>query len=83
MFFKPVVTIEKPTWRRIEMLVNELSYMEDGEELQGLDLESATEKYIQNIVDEYARQYFEESTRAAAELVNSRRKARARKLLEY
>lgn len=83
MIFSPVVTIPKPTWRRIEMLVGEIAYMQDGEEVTGLDLEHMTEKFIQRIVDEYARQYFEESTRTAAELVRTRRKERERRLLDY
>lgn len=83
MLFTPVVRIPKPTWRRIAMLVNEISFMQNGEELEGLDLESTTEAFIQRIVDEYVHQYFEESTRTAAELVVRRQQQRQRRLLDF
>lgn len=71
-FLDPVVTINKPLWRRVRMLVGEISYMNDGEELSNLDLDHLSEKFIQRIVDEYIRQYFEESTRSAAEILSRR-----------
>ena len=83
MIFSPVVTIPKPTWRRVQMLVSEIAYMQEEEEVSGLELDGLTEKFIQRIVDEYVRQYFEESTRAAATVVLKRRKAREDRLLGY
>jgi hypothetical protein len=78
MFFDPVVTISKPTWKRIEMLVEELAFMQGYGELNGFQRERQAEDFIRSIVDEYISQYFKESTRSAAELVHQRRKLRER-----
>lgn len=67
-FWDPIVQFPSTTFRRVAMLVNEIEYMNTGEELTGLDLEHETENFIKNIVDEYIRQYFEESTRQVAQL---------------
>lgn len=50
------------------MLVEELAYMDD-ETLDGWALEARSEQFVQRIVDEYVRQYFEESTKGVAELL--------------
>jgi hypothetical protein len=83
MIFDPVVTIPKPIWGRIEMLVKELAYMRNDDELNGFQLERSCEEFVRRIVDEYIRQYFEESTRAAAELVHKRRVLKERRELDY
>jgi hypothetical protein len=83
MFFDPIVTISKPTWRRVEMLVEELAFMQGRGELNGFQLERQTQEFIQGIVYEYVSQFFKESTRSAAELIHQRRKLRERQEYDF
>lgn len=71
-FMDPIVSINKSLWRRIEMIVCEVEYMQSGEELRGIELEEECQDFVRKIVDEYIRQYFEESTRSVAELLTRR-----------
>ncbi|MFD1675592.1 hypothetical protein [Alicyclobacillus fodiniaquatilis] len=70
MFFNPVVTIPKDTYRRVEMLVSEIARMQTGIELKGPDLDHECDLFIANVAEEYVRQYFEESTRSVAQFVS-------------
>lgn len=68
-FFDPVVTISKPTWRRLEMLVAEIAYLNGGTKLDGWTIEAEAEALVRGIVDQYVSDYFEESTHSVVQLI--------------
>ncbi|WDL96968.1 hypothetical protein [Alicyclobacillus sp. ALC3] len=70
----PAVDVPRVTYRRLQMLVEEVSYLADGEGLASWELREQVEQLIGRILDEYVRQHFEESTKAAAQLLTARRR---------
>jgi|GEM_PF-4058805 len=81
-FFDPTISVPRVTYARLRMLVNEVSYMEDGEELTGYDLSEAVDRFAANVLNEYIRQHFEESTKVAAILIHEKRNRRKLEQLE-
>ena len=71
-----LVAVPKVTFRRIVMMVEEIAYLEEGEELQGDALRTLAERLAVSILDEYVRGHFHESTHAAAKMMVERHKQR-------
>ncbi len=67
--FKDVtVYIPKVVYRRFEMMTEEIHYLNDESGLSRIELADETEKIITNVLTEYVRQHFEESTKAAVQM---------------
>lgn len=81
-FFDPAISIPRVTYARLTMLVNEVSYLQEGEELTGFELRDTVDRFVGNILTEYVRQHFDESTKTAAEMIEQRRKRRRMELME-
>ncbi len=64
-----VISVPKVTFRRFVMLAAELYYLNYDKELSGSEAQEEAEKIILNVLDEYIRQHFEESTRFAVNLL--------------
>lgn len=70
----PAVDVPRVTYRRLQMLVEEVVYFERDDAIATWEIREQVEQLIGRILDEYVRQHFEESTRAAAELLTGRRR---------
>jgi hypothetical protein len=64
-----IISIPKVTFRRFCWLAEELYYLTYDEELSGSEARDEAEKIIINVLDEYVRQHFEESTKLAVNLL--------------
>lgn len=69
----PSVTVPRVTMRRLEMLVDEVTYLDTEVELQSWERHEQVQQLVTQILDEYVRQHFEESTRMVARLMTTRR----------
>ncbi|WDL97781.1 hypothetical protein [Alicyclobacillus sp. ALC3] len=70
----PAVDVPRVTYRRLQMLVEEVMYFERENALASWELREQVEQLIGHILDEYVRQHFEESTKVAAQLLTARRR---------
>jgi len=73
-WFDPIIAVPGVTFNRLQLLVREVHYMEVGDELDSTDLRDETERFISKLLDEYARQHFEASTKVAAQLIVDKRR---------
>lgn len=74
----PAISVPRVTYRRLAALAEEIEYLESGDELETWEQRDRVEELITNILDEYVRQHFEESTKTAAKMLNMRRIQRSR-----
>lgn len=70
------IGVPRPTWRRLVMLVEEVSHIEYDEELGTDDIRKLAERLAVSVIDEYVKQHFRESTQEAAKRLVSRHKQR-------
>jgi hypothetical protein len=63
-----IINVSRVTFRRFMMLAEEIYNLNYGMELSGFELKEVTEEIIQNVLDEYIRQHFEESTKSAVKM---------------
>lgn len=70
----PAVEVNRVTYRRLEMLAEEVLFLEYEEAMPSWERREQVDALIQRILDEYIRQHFEESTRTAAQLLTARRR---------
>ena len=68
VFSQKVVGVERPIYHRIREMVNEIYYFREGDYPPRWELDDLTDKAISNILGEYVRQHFEESTKTAARM---------------
>ncbi|KPV42038.1 hypothetical protein [Alicyclobacillus ferrooxydans] len=71
-----VIGVPRVTWKKIEDLVDEVYYMEQGDELESHERRDLAERLAVHILEEYVQQYFGESAKVAAEMFRQRRRER-------
>lgn len=63
-----IIGIERPVYNRIREMMDEVYYFERGEYPSSAELDELAEEAVVKILEEYVRQHFEESTKAAARM---------------
>jgi hypothetical protein len=67
-----VISVPKVTFRKLEDLVEEVYYLEADEELDKHSRRDLAEQLARHVLDQYVREYFGDSTKAAAEMFRNR-----------
>ncbi|MCL6453534.1 MAG: hypothetical protein K6T78_07890 [Alicyclobacillus sp.] len=74
----PLVRVPRITWRKLEQLVEDVVYLEDGEAMRSWELHELTEQLARSILTEYVREQFDAQVEAVAKDMVRRRRDRRR-----
>lgn len=69
-----VISVPRVTFRKLEELVEEVVYMEAGDEMGSRDRKTMAEELAVNVLNQYVDQYFGEGARSAAEMFLNRKR---------
>lgn len=72
--FSPLLRVPPVVFRKFETLVEEVSYIEGGREVDNTERRILAEELMVRILNEYVDQHFRESARSAAEMFINRKR---------
>ncbi|MFB5191998.1 hypothetical protein [Alicyclobacillus fastidiosus] len=72
--FSPILNVPRVTMKKFEDLVEEVTYIESGRELDGTQARVMAEQLMIRVLNEYVDQHFGESARSAAEMFINRKR---------
>lgn len=75
-----VIGVPRLTFKKLEDLVDEVYFLEADEEIDRSSRSEMAEKLAVRVLTDYVHEYFEESTKAAAQMFRNRRRERDRYL---
>ncbi len=67
-----IVSVPEVLYERFILMAKEVYYLNYDEKIDGLEAKQEAESLIRNVLNEYVRQHFEESTKAAVQMAIGR-----------